>query len=238
MTLVSGVSGDETSHRIEAHAAPLRQEVVRLLRQEILDQVLVPGQRITEASLCERFGVSRTVVRESLRHLESESLITLLPHRGPIVTVLSRHDIESLYEVRRNLEGLAGELFAQRATQTIVEAMLVHIDVMRAQMPDADVADRGRLKDEFYRLLLAGADNPVLTTALHGLHARVAVFRHYAFQDDEKVVNALQEVATIVHAAAEQRDPAAARRACEDHIERAGRLAVEEYGRRVPHMPN
>jgi DNA-binding GntR family transcriptional regulator len=234
MTLASG-SG--TRGQIPQYAAPLRQEVVRLLREEILDQTLQPGQRITEAYLCERFGVSRTVVREALRQLESESLITLLPNRGPIVSVLSRHEIESLYEVRRSLEGLAGELFARRASDGLAESLVCHYSVMQDRLPPADLAERGKLKEEFYRMLLEGADNPVLTTTLHGIHARVAVFRRYAFQDDARVAHTLDELATIVHTAAELRDPVAARKACEDHIERAGRLAVEEYSRRVPQMP-
>jgi DNA-binding GntR family transcriptional regulator len=227
-------SGNGTRGKIAQHAAPLRHEVVRLLREEILDQTLQPGQRITEGYLCERFGVSRTVIREALRQLESESLITLLPNRGPIVTVLSRHEIESLYEVRRSLEGLAGELFARRATSGLAESLCCHFSVMRERMPAADVTERGKLKDEFYRMLLDGADNPILTTTLHGIHARVAVFRHYAFSDDARVANTLVELAKIVHAAAELREPVAARKACEDHIDRAGELAIAEYARRVP----
>jgi DNA-binding GntR family transcriptional regulator len=233
---MSVVSGSAVSSRIPQRAAPLREEVVRLLRQEILDQELTPGQRITEASLCDRFGVSRTVIRESLRQLESESLITLLPNRGPIVTVLSRRDIDSLYEVRRCLEGLAGELFAERATDKEVEDLVAHHDLMCRGFLRGGIAERGQLKEEFYRLLLEGAHNPVLTASLHGVHARVAVFRHYAFQDDERARQALTEVTAIVDACARQRDPAAARAACEDHIARAVVLAIEEYSRRVPQM--
>jgi len=226
-----------TPGRVNPHAAPLRQEVVRLLRQEILDQLVAPGQRLTEAFLCDRFGVSRTVIREALRQLESESLITLLPNRGPIVSVLSQRDIESLYEVRGGLEGLAGELFAQRASDEVARAMCEHLTLMQDQMLPSDLARRGELKDEFYRLLLLGAGNPVLETTLQGIHARIGVFRHYAFQDDRRVAHAVDELAVIVDAAARRRDPAAARQACEDHIRRAGRLAVDEYCRRVPQMP-
>jgi DNA-binding GntR family transcriptional regulator len=129
---------------------------VRLLSQDILDQELLPGQRITEGSLGERFGVSHTVIRESLRQLETENLITLLPNRGPVVTVLSRHEIESLYEVRRSLEGLAGELFAERASPGLAESMLCHFSVMQERLLPGDPAERGKLKDEFYRLLLEG----------------------------------------------------------------------------------
>lgn len=229
-------SGSSTRSLVPQHAAPLRHEVARLLRAEILDQTLTPGQRITEAYLCERFGVSRTVIREALRQLESESLITLLPNRGPIVTVLSRHEIESLYEVRRSMEGLAGELFARRASEGLAESLRCHFSVMQNRLLPGDLAERGKLKEEFYRMLLEGADNPVLTATLHGIHARVAVFRYYAFQDDGRVARTLIELAAIVHAAADLRDPATARKACEDHIERAGHLAVEEYSRRVPQM--
>lgn len=233
---MTGISDGTHGQGIARPAAPLREEVVRLLRQEILDQDLLPGQRITEASLCERFGVSRTVIRESLRHLESERLITLLPNRGPIVTVLSRHEIESLYEVRRNLEGLAGELFARRASDGLAESLRCHVGAMQERMLAGDLAERGKLKEEFYRMLLDGADNPVLTTTLHGIHARVAVFRHYAFSNELRVRDILLELAAITRAAAELRDPELARRACEDHIERAGRIAIAEYARRVPEM--
>ena len=100
----------------------------------------------------------------------------------------------------------------------------------------ADLAERCELKNSFYRLLLDGADNPVLTMTLSGIHARIAVFRHYAFQDDTRVAIALEELASIVHAAAGLRDPDAARKACEDHIGRAAELAIAEYASRVPAM--
>jgi len=63
-------------------AAPLRQQVVRLVREDILEGKLVPGQRLVENTLCEAYGVSRTVIREALRQLESEHLISVVPKIG------------------------------------------------------------------------------------------------------------------------------------------------------------
>ena len=63
-------------------AAPLRQQVVRLVREDILEGGLVPGQRLIESALCETYGVSRTVIREALRQLESEHLISVVPNLG------------------------------------------------------------------------------------------------------------------------------------------------------------
>jgi DNA-binding GntR family transcriptional regulator len=109
--------------KVIQQAAPLRQEVVRLLREDILGQELLPGDRLTENALCDRYGVSRTVVREALRQLETENLITMRPNRGPIVAVLDEQEISAIYEVRRSLEGLAGELFAARASDSVARLL-------------------------------------------------------------------------------------------------------------------
>lgn len=218
---------------VRHEAAPLRRQVVTALRQEILDDVVHPGERLLENTLCERYGVSRTVIREALRELESESLITMLPNRGPIVTVLTVDDIESLYHVRRVLEGLAGELFAQRATDEEARALSEHVEAMDALYLHGDPESRSSAKDTFYRLLVDGTHNQVLAADLARIHTRIGVFRHYAYVDDERVATSMIEVARICHAAAELRDPVLAREACEDHIRRAGVLALTEYRKRA-----
>ena len=91
-------------------AAPLRQQVVRLIREDILNGTLAPGRRLFESALCESYGVSRTVIREALRQLDSDQLIQVRPNLGPLVAMLREEDIKSLYVVRAALEGLAGKL--------------------------------------------------------------------------------------------------------------------------------
>lgn len=218
--------------KVQQHAAPLRKEVARLLRTDILEGALSPGQRLTEGLLCDRYGVSRTVIREALRQLESERLISVLPNRGPIVTVLTAEDISAIYEVRRCLEGLVGELFAKNATDEQARQLISHVDSMNSSYLNGDEASRGAAKEEFYRLLLAGAGNPVLEANLQTIHARVGIFRHYAFIDEKRVALSMQELRSIVNAAAVERDPVAARHACEEHIRLAGHLAVLEHEQR------
>ena len=218
---------------VERHAAPLRQQVVRLMREDILDGVLAPGERLRESSLCEAYGVSRTVVREALRQLESERLVTVLPNRGPIVTVLSAHDIQAVYEVRRVLEGLAGQLFARNATQEQAGALVQHLADMETSYLRGTVKTRESSKERFYEILLEGASNEVLTADLRTVHGRIALFRRYAFVDDRRVALSFEEVRTIVTRAAVERDPEGAREACEHHIALAGELAVLEYARRL-----
>ena len=222
-----------TNLKVERHAAPLRQQVVRLIREDILEGVLAPGSRLLESAMCESYGVSRTVIREALRQLETESLITMVPNRGPIVTVLSRRDIESLYEVRRSLEGLAGELFALHASAEQAAALTSLIMAMESDYLHGSVESREASKEEFYALLLAGAGNPVLDSSLRGIHTRIGLFRRYAFIDEERVAISMQELRRVVRAVAVDRDPTAARSACEHHIRLAGELAVIEYSKRV-----
>ncbi len=222
-----------STNLVSRQAAPLRERVVELLRQDILDDELHPGERLLENSLCERYGVSRTVIREALRQLESERLITMLPNRGPIVTVLTADDIESLYDVRRALEGLAGELFAQRATPDEAAALLAHIADMEESYLRGTLETRTTSKDRFYELLIGGAHNEVLDSNLRGVHTRIGIFRHYAFLDDQRVRHSMDELRGIVDAAARLRDPALARERCEHHIREAGVLAIYEYRRHV-----
>ncbi len=218
---------------IERHAAPLRQQVLIRMREEIFDGLRAPGDRLVESELCSSYGVSRTVIREVLRQLESESLIAVLPGRGPIVAVLTRHEIESLYEVRAALEGLAASLFARRADAAQARALTAQLQAMSASYLHGTVATREESKTEFYRLLLDGAGNEVLSDELAGVHRRIGLFRRYAFLDDERVATSYDELQAIVEAAAVVRDPVAARAAAEHHLELAGRLAIIEYEARV-----
>ncbi|QJU52593.1 GntR family transcriptional regulator [Herbiconiux sp. KACC 21604] len=223
------------SAKIERHAAPLRLQVVRMLREDILEGVLAPGDRLLENALCDSYGVSRTVVREALRQLETESLITMLPGRGPIVTVLEKHDIQALYQVRAALEGLAAELFARDASVEQAARMRALIESMESRYLHGTVETREESKEEFYSLLLEGAGNAVLESQLRGVHTRIGLFRRYAFVDEHRVAISMEELRQIVRELAVTRDPAAARRASEHHIQLAGELAVLEYTKRLQH---
>ena len=106
----------DASMRVARNSLTLRERTTEVLRHAIIDHRLPPGTHLKERELCDMLGVSRTSVREALRHLESEHLITTVPHRGPIVVTLTVDDARDLYKVRSALEGLVGELFATHAS--------------------------------------------------------------------------------------------------------------------------
>jgi len=220
-----------TSTAIARTAAPLRQQVVRVLREDIVNGRLNPGQRLTETVLCENYGVSRTVVREALRQLESERLITVLPNLGPIVTILTDSEIRAIYAVRAALEGLAGKLFAETASAQDCAALLKLKDRLDAEYRKCDIESREAIKAEFYTLLLKGAGNEVLTEQLRSIHARIAMFRRFAFVNAARIEPSIRELKAIIDAAAKKRDPAAAWAACEHHMVISADLAIMEYAR-------
>lgn len=217
---------------IERTAAPLRQQVVKHIREEILSGRLVAGQRLVENVLCDTLGVSRTVIREALRQLESEHLIRVLANAGPIVTVLTEGEIRSIYVVRAALEGLSGKLFALNASANQCKSLIKLRDRLDKEYRKGDVDSREDIKADFYHQLLAGAQNDVLTESLRSIHARIAIFRRFAFVDPARIEPSISELETIINAAARDRDPVAAQSACEHHIILAGDLAIMEYAKR------
>ena len=109
--------GPEQTLRVERKPAPIRTQVLDNLRKAILTRQLAPGQRLIERELVEMTGVSRTSVREALRAVVAEGLVSTAPNKGTAVATLSSEQARQIYEVRAVLEGLAGRLFVENATE-------------------------------------------------------------------------------------------------------------------------
>src|SRR6202158_526809 len=102
---------------IERSAAPLRRQVLDELRQSIIAGRLAPGSRLIERELIAMMGVSRTVIRDALRQLESEGLIAIIPNKGPVVRELTLAEAKDLYSIRAVLEGLAAGVCGEKAAE-------------------------------------------------------------------------------------------------------------------------
>jgi DNA-binding GntR family transcriptional regulator len=213
---------------IRRTAAPLRTEVVNALRRAIVAQEFAPGERLVETVMCEKYSVSRTVVREALRQLESEGLVTMVPNRGPEVATLSIHDAESLYEVRRALESLAGSLFAERATDAQCTALVARLGEIKAAVVSADAEKRLAAKDGYYDVLFAGTGNSEIARMLRSVHARTQMLRNLSLAAPGREAMTIAELTRITAAAAVTRDPQEASAACEEHVRNAAEAALGE----------
>lgn len=158
---------------VQKLAAPLRQQVLDGLRQAIIDGRLAPGARLTERELTEMMGVSRTVIREALRQLESEGLIAIIPNKGPVVRELTLAEARDLYSIRAVLEGFAARLFTENARDEELKRLAQALDVVAGAYGRGDAQEVLETKNRFYDVLFAGAGSETLSSMLGTLHARI-----------------------------------------------------------------
>lgn len=220
----------DLSSQVERVAAPLREQVFDLLRREIVEMRLRPGQRLVERELIERIGVSRTTIREALRQLAAEGLVTTIPQKGAIVAIPSPKEATEVYEVRALLEGAASREFAQNASEAQVAALREAFGDVERSGADDDAAALLRAKNRFYDVLFEGADNATIRSILQGLQARVAVLRATSLTAPGRPRQSVIEIRAIVDAI-ERRDGAAAADAAAFHVRQAADVAFSQIER-------
>src|SRR5689334_1922136 len=169
-------ASDATPH-LKVVPVTVTSQTVAKLRDAIVSGVFKPGERLLEQKLCDQMGVSRTSVREALRSLEAERLVTITPNRGPSVTEITWAEAQSIYEVRALLEGEAAALFAERASAPqLAEMKLALADFDRAVSLNSPL-ERVAATQRFYAVILAGCANPVIAEIIQGLVARINFLR-------------------------------------------------------------
>jgi DNA-binding GntR family transcriptional regulator len=114
-------------------------DLVEYIKQQILDGQLNPGDRIVETKFAKELGISQTPVREAIRLLSGEGIITILPNKGPMVRTFDMKDIYEVYSLRSVLEGLAMRLAVQLATDSQIDALVEHFEEMKRKLEDDTV---------------------------------------------------------------------------------------------------
>jgi DNA-binding GntR family transcriptional regulator len=222
----------ERDFRVERVAAPLRHSVTESIRYAIALGRFKAGERMPERELCEMTGVSRTLIREALRQLESEGLIEVLPHRGPVVARLSAEQARDIYQVRIQLEGLACKLFAEQASVAQREALRIAFERLRASFGDSDPLIRLHAKNQFYECLVEGSGNNALGLCLKMLNARVMLLRATSLRAPGRGQDSIAELEEVM-AALDDRDGEAAKQAAVRHVEKAADAALRLLGNSI-----
>ncbi|GGC08612.1 GntR family transcriptional regulator [Marivita lacus] len=173
-----------------------------------------PGDRLVESDLAERFGMSRTPIREALQRLETQSLLTR-DGRSLIVASLDHNQMAELYVVRTELEGLAARLAARHATEEEVQVLqdMVHDD--RALLDDP--SSLARANRRFHKQIHLASHNRFLVQQLDLVHRSMALMATTSLAAQGRGEIALAEHQVIVDAI-QQRNEDAAYRALRDHI--------------------
>jgi len=207
--------------------AALHEQVAHRLRQMLVESRIPPGAKLNERELAEVLHVSRTPLREAIKMLAAEGLVELLPNRGAIAVELDEADILNTFEVMAGLEGMSGELAAQRITDAeLAEIRAMHFEMMAA-WTRRDLSNYYRLNSQIHEAINRAAKNPVLTDTYRQVNARLQALRFRSNQDEEKWKRAVKEHEKMVEALA-ARDAAAMRQVLMDHLRHKREVVVEQ----------
>lgn len=213
----NGVVAEGDGHESRGEIAYAR------LKEAIQAGELKPGQRIREVEMAARLSMSRTPVREALRRLEADGLLTFAPYRGMVIAELDHQAVMELYQMREVLEGTAAALAARHASEAEIAVLR---DIMAGDPgDDADPYRLAQHNRQFHGALYRGAHNRYLLKTLNVLRDAMALLGMTTLSLTGRSDTAREEHAAIV-AAVEARDPAVAEQAARAHIRAAQRARI------------
>lgn len=158
----------------------LHEELVIVIRELIVGGALAPGSKVPEKDLCDRYGVSRTPLREALKVLATDGLVVLETNRGARVTQITRQDLDEVFPVMGALEALAGELACRNITAAeIAQVRRLH-DEMLGHFQQRRLKEYFAVNEQIHEAILQGARNQTLSAQYRSLAARVRRARYVA----------------------------------------------------------
>jgi len=182
-----------------------KDETYKNLRYRIITHDLKPMESLNEKALMDHYGIGRTPLREVLLQLQRDGLIQRFPRSGTVVSPVDIHLYQQTIEIRIVLEGLAGELAAERITEEQLEALRqILTQVGKLEENDAEnIRELMQCEFAFHNLIYKATHNPKLKETLYELHGISARFWHYQifskqelldqFIDHRKVMDALEK---------------------------------------------
>lgn len=213
-----------TDLRISQPPKTLRAIVTGKMRDAILSGYFKPGERLVERTLCDQLGVSRTVVRETLRYLEAEGLIEFRNNRGPVVARLDWPQARQIYRVRQLLEADAAADCARVADDTIKAALRSALSALEAAYESTSQNTLFEASLEFYRCIFSAAGHDVAWDVVNRLNGRISRLRGLTLSTADRHRSGFARMKAICEAIAAN-DPAAAAAAVREHLDEASEIA-------------
>lgn len=216
--------------RIDFPGTTLRELAVNRLRAAIIAGRFAGGERLVERALCERLGVSRSVVREAIRYLEAEGLVEILPRTGPVVATLDWPRARQIYDIRRLLEAEAAAACAARADQALAERLKAALARIEAAFASgAPVEQLLAATSGFYEVIFTAAGHDIAWEIVQRLNGRISRLRALTLASTDRSVSGFAHMKRIC-AAICAGDPAAAAQAVNDHLRDAAAIARLRLG--------
>lgn len=206
---------------------PLRDLVYDELKMKIMMGAITPGTRMMEVELAEEMGVSRTPVREAIRKLEKEGMISIEPRRGAYASSLSSQDMVDILEVRQTMEGLAAELATIRLDDEQKKELLSVSEAFNQAVESGDMNQMIALDTLFHHLIVEGTGNKLLAVMVGQLQDMVLRFR-YLYYDDFRRAEKMPEEHKQILDAILGGNPADAKSAADNHIDGLKQMVLSE----------
>ena len=212
--------------KIDRTSKTLRELAHESMRKAIFSAHFPPGSRLVERKLCDELGVSRTVVREVLRQLETEGLVETIPHIGPIVASLDWQRAEQIYEVRGVLEAMAIRACAQVAQPSDVDKLNQLVEKITDAFSANHDEDILPAVAEFYEAFFTIGNKPFAWEVVQSLHDRISLLRAMTTRSPNRQKASLKEIEAIVQAVSDN-DPDQAELASWAHVNMAASIAKQ-----------
>lgn len=220
------MSNSSIDLKVERQKTTLRELTLEKVRSAIFSQYFKPGERLVERTLCEKLGVSRTVVREVLRHLETEGLVETIMHQGPTVAIIDHDTTRQIYEMRALLEGHAAAACAKRADPEGIAQMSASILLIEAAFSAGKHDVVMKETHHFYHTMFHSAGETVAWAIVNSLNARINRLRVITISSTARGQKAPHEMHEIL-SAIKNKDQEKAKLAAQNHVLAAQKIALQ-----------
>ena len=207
----------------------LREKILETIRDAIMTGALKPGEKVAEPDLAERFGISRTPIREAFRQLESEGYLTVIPRKGAVVTSFSPRDVEEFYAIKSILEGYAARRACEKLSSKDIEKLRTINDRLRHMADDGDVKHFFRIHNDFHELFLRAADNEKLYELITNLVRKFQRLRYASLSLPGRMKISVEEHDKIIEAFL-KRDADKAETLVRKNAEYGGKVLMQNDG--------
>jgi DNA-binding GntR family transcriptional regulator len=203
----------------------LREKILENIRDAIVSGNLKGGSRVSEPELAERYGISRTPIREAFRQLEAEGYLTVVPRRGAVVSEFSPKDIEEFYAIKSIMEGYAARQACERLSEKELDRLQAINDRLAELARIGDIKHFFKVHSDFHELFIKAADNEKLHELIAGLVTKFQRLRFTSLSLPGRMAISVQEHEKIIDAF-RQKDANLAEALVRKNAEFGGRVLI------------
>ncbi len=206
---------------------PLRDVVFNTLRQAILTGELKPGERLMEIHLANRLGVSRTPIREAIRKLELEGLVTMIPRRGAEVAQITEKSMNDVLEVRRAVDALCVELACDRITDEALQDLKAACDNFENAVKTKDLKKIAQADVALHDIIVQATGNNRLIQLVNTLSEQMYRYRFEYIKDVSQHEHLVAEH-RVIYEAIVKKDKETASKAAKEHIDNQEKAIIHQ----------